>query len=115
MSRDWTPEELKAVSAAMEAEGHMSYETFCTELDASFKIQRFAPLQGKYNWPCPRCGQWTMNRDPVRNALSRRARIYICDKCGTEEALEDFAGMQTPLSSWDIAKKVDWPLGSSSE
>ena len=39
------------------------------------------------------------------------SKAYICDKCGTEEALEDFAGMQTPLSSWDIAKKVDWPIG----
>ena len=33
MSRDWTPEELAAASAAMKAEGHMSYEEFCEELD----------------------------------------------------------------------------------
>ena len=113
MSRDWTPEELKAASEAMVAEGHMSYETFCTELDASCKIQRFAPLQRKYNWPCPRCGCWTMNKDPARNALSRRAQIYICDSCGTAEALEDFTVMITPLSSWDIARKEEWPLGES--
>lgn len=29
MSRDWTPEELQAASAAMKAQGHMSYEEFC--------------------------------------------------------------------------------------
>lgn len=30
MSRDWTPEELQAASAAMKAQGHMSYEEFCS-------------------------------------------------------------------------------------
>lgn len=29
MSKSWTSEELAAASAAMKAEGHMSYEEFC--------------------------------------------------------------------------------------
>lgn len=33
MSKDWTPEDLHAASAAMKAEGHMSYEESCEELD----------------------------------------------------------------------------------
>ena len=115
MSRDWTKEEIQAASDAMQAMGHMSYETFCKELDASHKIQRFAPLQRKYHWPCPRCGRWVMNSDPARNALSRRAQIYICDSCGTSEAIEDFTGKVTPLASWDIAKKADWPFGNDPE
>ena len=115
MSRDWTPEEIQAASEAMKAAGHMSYEEVCAELDATEKIGRFAPLQRKYNWPCPRCGQWTMDRDPVRNALSRRAQIYICDQCGTEEAFEDFYGKVTPLASWDIARKEEWPIGNQAE
>ena len=110
MSRDWTPEELQAASRAMKAAGHMSYEEMCAELKAVEKINRFAPLQGKYNWPCPRCGCWTMNRELTRNALSRRIDIYICDACGTAEALEDFHRKQTPLTAWDIAKKEVWPL-----
>lgn len=113
MSRDWTKEEIQAASEAMQAMGHMSYEAFCKELDASHKIQRFAPLQRKYHWPCPRCGRWVMNSDPVRNALSRRAEIYVCDQCGIEEAMEDFTGKVTPLSSWDIAKQDEWPLGTA--
>lgn len=32
MSRDWTPEELQAASAAMKAAGHMGYEEFCEEI-----------------------------------------------------------------------------------
>lgn len=33
MSKDWTPEELQAVSQEMKAAGHLSYEEFCEELD----------------------------------------------------------------------------------
>ena len=110
MSRDWTPEELQAASEAMKAAGEMSLEEFCAELDAIEKIRRLAPLQGKYNWPCPRCGCWTMDREPVRNALSRREKIYVCSRCGTEEAIEDFTRKFTPLASWDIARKEEWPL-----
>ena len=32
MSRDWTPDELRAVSVAMKAAGHMSYEEFCESI-----------------------------------------------------------------------------------
>ena len=53
---------------------------------------------------CPRCGE-TMNPDLYQNALSRREDVYICDKCGTEEALEDYAFQRDPektkpLSEW---------------
>ena len=32
MSRDWTLDELRAISSAMKATGHMSYEEFCESL-----------------------------------------------------------------------------------
>lgn len=32
LSRDWTPDELAAVSAAMKAAGYMSYVEFCAAL-----------------------------------------------------------------------------------
>lgn len=32
MSRDWTPAELQAVSAAMKARGEIGYEEFCAHL-----------------------------------------------------------------------------------
>ena len=40
----------------------------------------------------------------TRNALSRRATVYICDACGTEEALEDMLGNRMPLVAWAIAQ-----------
>ena len=49
---------------------------------------------------CPRCGADTM-KDPVHtNALSRVADIYICDSCGSAEAMLAFMNQQYPLTSW---------------
>lgn len=110
MSRDWTSEELQAASDAMKAAGQMDYEEFSAELAAKDKIDRFAKRQKEYRWPCPRCGRWAMDEFPTRNALSRRADVYICDKCGTLEALEDAAGKRLPLTSWAIVKRENWPL-----
>lgn len=110
MSRDWTPEELQAASAAMKAADQMSYEEFAAELDAKEKIARFAKRQRDYNFPCPRCGRWAMDADPVRNAQSRRVDVYICDACGIEEALEGFAGQRQSLASWNIAQHDEWPI-----
>lgn len=110
MSRDWTPEELQAASSAMKKAGQMGYEEFTAEVAALEKIMRFSREQRKMNWPCPRCGMWVMASDPIRNALSRRASVYICDNCGAREAIEDMMGEQTPLSSWSIAQEENWPL-----
>ena len=47
-----------------------------------------------------------MESDPVRNALSRRLNVYICDECGMMEALEDMLdAIKAPLSAWAIAKE----------
>lgn len=58
--------------------------------------------------PCPRCGHDRMDTKPVRNALSRRAKVYICDQCGTEEALLDMAGKEPlPLNQWGMIRGFD--------
>lgn len=44
MSRDWTPEELQAVSTAMKAAGQMSYEEFGAELEKQTAENRDNPL-----------------------------------------------------------------------
>lgn len=36
MSRDWTPEELEAVSKEMKAAGHLSYEEFCEQMNNGY-------------------------------------------------------------------------------
>lgn len=49
---------------------------------------------------CPRCGADTMKAPIHTNALSRVANIYICDACGSAEAMLAFMGQQYPLTSW---------------
>lgn len=61
-----------------------------------------------YVFPCPRCGHDRMDKIATRNALSRRADVYICDSCGTEEALLDAAGKDPlPLNEWSMVKGFD--------
>lgn len=43
----------------------------------------------------------------TRNALSRRVGCYICDTCGTVEAIEDFAHKQDSLSTWAIVREPE--------
>lgn len=53
--------------------------------------------------PCPRCGYDRMSPDVYRNALSRHADgIYVCDECGTSEAMLDFMHNPTPIEDWAI-------------
>ena len=77
-----------------------------SEAAAKVLIERFAAKQKGGDYPCPRCGRPVMASDPVRNALSRRATVYVCDECGMIEALEDMPGaFKLPLSAWSIAKE----------
>jgi len=51
--------------------------------------------------PCPRCGRDTLKPSLHTNALSRHADgIYICDECGTAEAMLDFMNNPLPTELW---------------
>ncbi|MBR2790889.1 MAG: hypothetical protein IKD70_09840 [Eggerthellaceae bacterium] len=51
--------------------------------------------------PCPRCGRDTLKPALHTNALSRHADgIYICDECGTAEAMLDFMNNPLPTELW---------------
>ena len=67
-------------------------------------IAEFSKKQQDGHFACPRCGKMAMDAESVtRNALSRRATVYICDACGMQEALEDMMDSITPLTAWAIA------------
>lgn len=71
-------------------------------------IEQFAKKQQGGHFACPRCGAMAMNPEgATRNALSRRADVYICDACGTYEALEDMMDSRTPLTAWAIAQEPE--------
>ena len=84
------------------------------------KISKSRGRMRRANWKlsapgivkCPRCGKMTMDAESVtRNALSRRATVYICDACGMQEALEDMMDSITPLTAWAIvAAPENWRM-----
>ena len=43
------------------------------------------------------------------NALSRHADIYICDACGTEEALLKFMSNPLPITEWACVRPASLP------
>lgn len=77
-----------------------------TEIRAREIIERFAKKQQGGHFACPRCGKMEMDTESVaRNALSRRVSAYVCDICGTEEAIEDMGAVsKLPLRKWAIAQ-----------
>lgn len=79
------------------------------EKSAKATIEGFAVKQQGGYFACPRCGKMAMDAESVtRNALSRRATVYVCDSCGIEEAIEDMGAMpKLPLSGWAIAQKPE--------
>ena len=56
---------------------------------------------------CPRCGRDSMKPELVTNALSRYAEIYICDDCGTAEAILDLMGRPFLPDQWDAFRSND--------
>lgn len=66
--------------------------------------------------PCPRCGLFKMSPKLSDNALSRRADVYVCSMCGTDEALGDMRSSKfafvddeynrRSLSAWWLSKTV---------
>lgn len=76
-------------------------------IESLLPLQENPPEDG-YIYPCPRCGHYRMDKNPVRNALSRRANVYICSECGREEALLDMAGKEPlPLNQWGMVMGFD--------
>lgn len=71
-----------------------------TLLETAWKADRkqFSP-DAKTPPACLRCGK-PLNPCLAVNALSRHADIYICESCGTEEALQDYTGCPPHLESW---------------
>ena len=53
---------------------------------------------------CPRCGRENIKTPVHTNALSRVADIYVCDDCGSDEALRAFAGIPLPVDEWFMAR-----------
>ena len=58
---------------------------------------------------CPRCGADTMKEPIHTNALSRATDLYVCDACGSAEAMLAFMKQEYPLTSWAAFQPVRPP------
>lgn len=87
---------------------NMDYEQFSQDVTATAAAKRavdeFAKVQADGTHICPRCGRLTVKERLTTNALSRHADVYICDACGTDEAIRDMKGNPLPLKDWAIAR-----------
>lgn len=88
-------------------------------------FERFARICGYFeniiqNWnkaqkagailPCPKCGKMSVLADIGANALSRRADIMICSKCGSKEAFNDCLVIKSTLHFGFVARFVDFQV-----
>ena len=71
-----------------------------TEEEAKATLDWYGKHQPEKDARCPRCGDM-MFGSRATHAISRWAEITVCDRCGTEEALEQ-AGLakKKPLTEW---------------
>lgn len=61
-----------------------------------------------YNLPCPRCGHQMTHKRATRNALSRYATVYICARCGRDEAMDAMEGNDPiPFSKWSLPESLE--------
>ena len=54
--------------------------------------------QAEEHMLCPRCGADNMKEPVCTNALSRVTDLYVCDSCGTAEAMLAFMKQDYPLT-----------------
>lgn len=68
-----------------------------------------ARQQAGEHMPCPRCGADTMKEPIHTNALSRATDLYVCDACGSAEAMLAFMKQEYPLTCWAVFQPVRPP------
>jgi len=52
---------------------------------------------------CPRCGENRMTRHPALSRVDNKT--HICSECGTDEAMQAFAGKPLTMETWHKNKQ----------
>lgn len=86
----------------------MNYKEFSDNVTATAAakkaVDEFAAIQTDGVHFCPRCGRMSVKDRLSTNALSRHVHVYVCDRCGTDEAIRELCGNDLPLREWAVAK-----------
>ncbi len=69
--------------------------------DAALAVKRAEQEAGNFA-VCPRCGGKSMREKLTYNCTSRRADVYVCEKCGMDEALHDHARKKDSVLDWSM-------------
>ncbi len=69
--------------------------------DAALVVKRAEQEAGDFT-VCPRCGSKRMREKLIYNCTSRRADVYVCEKCGMDEALHDHARKEDSVLDWSM-------------
>ena len=65
------------------------------------RLDLIARQQAEEETVCPRCGRGRMKQPIHTNAMSRAdGDLYVCDACGTHEAVLAIMKQDIPLSQW---------------
>jgi len=56
---------------------------------------------------CLRCGLETMKPRLATNAMSRLEDVWVCDRCGVNEAMDEFAGTVLEIPDWYVFQSVE--------
>lgn len=79
--------------------------TLLTDEDIIFRFLRDAQNFGHLQ-TCPRCGGSMPGKKEFASISRTAENIYICSRCGQEEAMLDFLGNPDLLMDWAIMKYV---------
>lgn len=83
--------------------GNESQKPILRVIEMFYELQTDTSSDRTVTKVCPRCGRDAMDERPIRNALSRHATVYVCDACGMDEAVRDYAHTPLPLEEWACA------------
>lgn len=65
------------------------------------RLDLIARQRAEEETACPRCGRGRMKHPIHTNAMSRAdSELYVCDACGTHEAVLAYMKQDIPLSQW---------------
>lgn len=102
MSKDWTPEERAAASAAMRAVGYMSFEEFC----AAPVLQLKYIGHDSHNRPVYECNdRFYVDVDPRRSKPAK-----LCTKQGNAFDGEPSAPIPENVIIEFIPERATWPF-----
>lgn len=81
-------------------------------IELLFTVEEAAYEQGEHTENvemvrCYRCGNLNRRSSHGSWALSRQIDVFVCNRCGIDEALRSVSGTVFPILQWDVVKRPE--------